>query len=144
MWTTITAKWGKMRIFVWIWYCVIVVVGIQMNIKYFTFLCFKGSVENRLLTSVFYDFGKLAFEQCPTGYSLDLNDCHTKNYFQSCLNFFAELFPNFDFRNPQSCIADCKIEVGNGTMVLPLAYIRRAARNGFRYAGEKLRRPFRI
>ena len=105
---------------------------------------FKGSVENRLLTSVFYDFGKLAFEQCPSGYSPDLNDFQTKNYFQSCLNFFAESFPNFDFRNPRSCVNDCKIIVGKDTTVNPLAYIRRAARNGFRYAGEKLRRPFKI
>ena len=104
------------------------------------FILFKGSVENRLLTSVFYDFGKRASEQCPSGYSLDLNDYNTKYYFQSCLNDFAELFPNFDFGNPQSRLADCKIVVGNGTLLNPLAYLRSAARNGFRYAAKKLRR----
>ena len=93
-----------------------------------------------MLTSVFYDFGKLAFDQCPSGYSPVLSNHQTKNYFQSCLNGFLELFPNFDFRNPQSCLADCKIVVGNDTVVNPLTYIKRAARDGFRRAAAKVQR----
>ena len=94
-----------------------------------------------MLTSTFYDLGKMVFEQCPTGYSLDLNNGQTKNYFLSCFNYFADLFPNFDFPNPHSRVAECKMVVGNGVVYNPLAYVRRAARNGFRYASEKFHRP---
>ena len=84
-----------------------------------------------MLVSVFYDLGKLAFEQCPPGFTPDLNDCQTKKYFLSCLEQFIDRFPNLGLRNANLVLADCKIVVGNGTVLNPHSFVQKAARNGF-------------
>ena len=95
----------------------------------------KGSVENRLLTSVFYDFGKSAFEQCP--YARDLKNDETKSYLRSSLDNFLNWFPNLNWQDPDSPLYNYKVSVGvsNCSTYTPLGYIRRAVRNGFANAG---------
>ena len=94
----------------------------------------KGSVENRLLASVCYDFGKAAFEQCP--FSPDLKNVQTKSYLRTSMETFLQSFPNFDLTNPNSPLLRQKVSVGAGTSYTPLAFMRRAARNGFAHTAR--------
>ena len=101
--------------------------------KWFPIFSFKGSVECRLLTSVFYDFGKSVYWNCP--HSKSLQNEETKQHLRSSLDTFMEMFPNLSSTDPSSPLYGYKVTVGSsGSTYTPYGFIRRAARNGFTFA----------
>ena len=109
----------------------------------FSFL-FKGSIECRLLTSVFYDFGKSVYWRCP--YSKCLQNQETQDYLRSSLDNFLTMFPNLNSNDPSSPVYGHKVTVGSGSTYTPYGFIKRAARNGFTFAhpnkrGSKIDAP---
>ena len=95
-------------------------------------LFLKGSVENRVLSSIFYEFGKTAFYECP--HPPDLRNADTKMYLRNRVDQCLELFPNFNLTDPNSPLFRHKVTIGVDSNYTPLGYIRRAARNGFAHA----------
>lgn len=92
----------------------------------------KGSVECRLLSSVFYDFGKELKKKCPQPH--DLKNPKTRNFFMTSVTEFMNQFPNLQLNCPNSLISEMKIEVGGSKIrrYTPEAFVRVNARNGFK------------
>ena len=94
----------------------------------------QGSVECRLLTSVFYEFGKNLATQCP--YSGPHQAKESNDFFTVAFHEFVKLFPNLHLDNDE--FASQKIQIGttiseSGTSksVTFIAFTRLHARNGF-------------
>ena len=87
----------------------------------------QGSVECRLLTSVFYDFGKALSSTCP--YSLDANPKLANDFLLEAFQLFIKQFPNLRLFDDE--FASQKIETGS-TKYTYQAFARLHARNGFK------------
>ena len=93
----------------------------------------QGSVESRLLTSVFYDFGKSL-----SGYQSSAPGPDPKSandYFMAAFRQFIDSLPNL--RLNDRSFASQEIETGSRKFSF-LTYARMSARNGFHY-GMKAR-----
>ena len=90
-------------------------------------LSVQGSVECRLLASVFYDFGKSLAALCP--HSQEPSSNSANEFFMSAFQQFISSFPNL--RLSDDSFASQKIETGC-TRFTYLAYARLHARNGFK------------
>jgi len=91
----------------------------------------KGSPECKLISSVFYDFGKeLRRRLFPAGFQ----DPSTRDSFISLVNSFMDFFPNLRLNEPGSPISKLKIQVGGDRVrsYTPEAFLRVNARNGFK------------
>ena len=98
------------------------------RISYLIFSALQGSIECRLLTSVFYDFGKSLSSICP--HSLDLDPKTANDYFMAAFQQFIDCFPNLRLNDER--VASQKIETGSSKFTF-LAYARLHARNGFKH-----------
>lgn len=94
----------------------------------------KGTAESRLLTSVFYDFGRNLIESCP--FSLDVKNNMTSTFLRDNVKRFLINFPNLQIDNPRSPVHECRIPVGALTLK-PEAFLRMNARAGFVAASKK-------
>lgn len=90
----------------------------------------KGTMECRLISSLFYDFGKELKRLCP--FDLDFQNTAHREYFAKHVEAFQERFPNLQLQDPDSAVSRLKVEVGSDKRYTPAAYLRVNARNGFK------------
>ena len=90
------------------------------NLLFWRYLC-QGSVESKLLSSVFYDLGKALAEK--NQMSPDLKDDATNNYFLTAIDEFLLQFPIINYFARKS-----KHKILTKSC---LAFLRMNARNGF-------------
>jgi len=90
----------------------------------------KGTMECRLISSLFYDFGKELRRLCPI--DLDFQNVAHREYFAKHVEAFQERFPNLLLQDPGSVVSRLKVEVGSDKRYTPAAYLRVNARNGFK------------
>ena len=94
----------------------------------------QGNVECRLLTSVFYDFGKEICQKCP--YPPDLKHPETKRYFDQSVKELMKNFPEFT-KNPD-LLKTPFIDHGAAKVTLE-TFVKISSRNGFHNFTKKYR-----
>ena len=99
----------------------------------------KGSIECRLISSLFYDFGKELRRLCP--FDLDFANPLHRDYFARHVDAFIARFPNLELHDPNSAVSRLKVEVGSNKRYTPQAYLRVNARNGFKAKNPVDKRP---
>ena len=105
---------------------------IILNLPFYS-LVLQGTVESRLLTSVFYDFGKSLASSCPYAVDHMLAD----DFFMTAFREFIDLFPNL--RLCDESFASQRIQTGSNKSAWKtyLAFVRLHARNGFKKSYKK-------
>jgi len=89
-------------------------------------LFLKGTAESKVLTSVFYDFGKSlsnAFRSRDKSSTLEEHLAFSKSFLNVNLNAFLELFPNLQ----SDVVSNVRVHD-----MKPEAFLRLSARNGFK------------
>ena len=102
-------------------------ISLGIIIKSLASTLLQGSVECRLLTSVFYEFGKFVSAQCPFYVKEDAQLAN--GYFIKAFQEFILLFPNLRLNDEE--FASTKIESESYSYSY-LAFARLNARNGFK------------
>ena len=96
---------------------------------------YQGSVECRLLTSVFYDFGKEISQRCPS--DPDLKNRETKAFFDRSVKQFLLEFPRLvDEADARKALLDhgsCRVTLET--------FVKISARNGFHSVTRKYAQP---
>ena len=95
----------------------------------------QGTVESRLLASIFYEQGKVIAQSCP--YDKDWKNMRTREYVKQQMNEFLLNFPNLNIDSAPS--KGLKILVGTGHCYTPMAFIRMHTRNGFMSKSKSLK-----
>ena len=98
----------------------------------YSFLIHQGSIECRLLTSVFYERGKEICQKCP--FPTDLKNPQTKSYFEQSLKEFMLNFPRLIDDSELSKKAF--IEYGNCNYTIE-TFVRINAKAGFKVIARK-------
>ena len=93
----------------------------------------QGSMECKLLSSVFYDLGKGLATSCP--HPPDLKEDRTNEYFLRAVDEFLLSFPTL-----ATFVQKSDLRIQNGTNSLScFAFLKMNSRNGFMMGTRKIR-----